>query len=69
MVCNMYILHIFLYFLFYFGFHYRLCSVAKCLGARRVTEKAFQWMPNHPVTSVVVQDKEAVSACLKFASQ
>lgn len=44
-----------------------ITSMAKCLGARRVTKRAFEWLTQHPVLSVVIEDKDAVTACLQFA--
>lgn len=44
-----------------------LCSIARCLGAKRVSQKSFEWLSNHSVTSHVVTDKEAVSACVHLA--
>jgi len=44
-----------------------LCSAAKCLGARRVCHQAYQWLSQHNIISCVVDDKQAASACLKFA--
>ena len=43
-----------------------ICSVAKCLGAVRICEKAFAWTMNHNIVSHVVEDKAAVNACLRF---
>ena len=42
-------------------------SVAKCLGAKRVSQKSFEWLSQHPVVSQVVTDKEAISACINIA--
>jgi L-serine/L-threonine ammonia-lyase len=42
-------------------------SVAKTLGALRVADEAFAWTQRHPVTSRLVSDRQAVSACLDFA--
>ena len=42
-------------------------SVAKCLGAKRVSQKSFEWLSQHPVISHVVTDKEAISACINIA--
>ena len=41
-------------------------SVATSLGARQVCEQAFDWTSSHPLYSVVVSDRSAVSACMKF---
>jgi L-serine/L-threonine ammonia-lyase len=41
-------------------------SIATSLGARRVCEQAFNWSKQHPIHSIVVSDKAAVSACEKF---
>jgi L-serine/L-threonine ammonia-lyase len=44
----------------------RISSIATSLGARQVSEQAFKWSSQHPVRSVVVSDRAAVSACLRF---
>ena len=44
-----------------------VCSIAKCLGALRVAQKAYELLHTYPVISVVVSDREAVSGCLSFA--
>ena len=44
-----------------------VCSIAKCLGALRVAQKAYELLRTYPVISVVVSDREAVSGCLSFA--
>jgi L-serine/L-threonine ammonia-lyase len=44
-----------------------ITSIATSLGARRVSDRAFEWTRRHPVHSVVVSDAEAVRACLDFA--
>lgn len=44
-----------------------ITSVAKCLGACTVSTKTFEYYSKHKVISSVVEDKEAVNACLKFA--
>ncbi|OUE37730.1 serine dehydratase [Billgrantia desiderata SP1] len=44
----------------------KIISVATSLGAKRVCEKAFQWSKNHPIHSVVVSDRSALSACERF---
>jgi len=41
-------------------------SVAKSLAARAVSEQALLVAKTHPVSSLVVSDKEAVVACLEF---
>ncbi len=45
-----------------------IASIATSLGARQVSERAFDWSKQHPIYSVVVSDKMAVSACEKFIS-
>jgi L-serine/L-threonine ammonia-lyase len=44
-----------------------ITSLATSLGARRVSDRAFEWTRRHPVHPVVVSDAEAVRACLDFA--
>ncbi|MGL4576450.1 MAG: pyridoxal-phosphate dependent enzyme [Burkholderiaceae bacterium] len=44
-----------------------ITSIATSLGARRVCDRAFELARQHRVTSVVVTDAQAASACLKFA--
>lgn len=43
-----------------------ITSVATSLGAKRVAQQAFAWTKEHPIQSVVVSDRDAVSACLQF---
>jgi L-serine/L-threonine ammonia-lyase len=44
-----------------------ITSIAKTLGAARVSEAAFNWTKKHKVIPVVVTDKQAVNALEKFA--
>lgn len=46
-----------------------ISSVATSLGARRVSDRAFQWTREHEVVSVTVSDAEAVQACLDVARE
>jgi len=41
-------------------------SIATSLASRRVCEQAFSWSKKHPLRSIVVSDRAAVSACLRF---
>lgn len=43
-----------------------IASIATSLGARKVSQHAFELARTHPVTPVVVTDREAVQACLRF---
>ncbi|XP_077996137.1 L-serine dehydratase/L-threonine deaminase-like [Glandiceps talaboti] len=43
-----------------------ITSVAKCLGALTVCSQSLQYYSKHEIHSVVVEDKEAVSACLRL---
>jgi L-serine/L-threonine ammonia-lyase len=43
-----------------------ISSIATSLGARKVSEQAFELARRHPVEPVVVSDREAVEACLRF---
>lgn len=43
-----------------------ITSVATSLGAKRIAERAFVLAKEHPLQSVVVSDRAAVSACLNF---
>jgi L-serine/L-threonine ammonia-lyase len=43
-----------------------ITSIATSLGARKVSEQAFELARRHPVEPVVVSDREAVEACLRF---
>jgi L-serine/L-threonine ammonia-lyase len=43
-----------------------ITSIATSLGARQVSAEAFRWTREHDVRSLVVTDKEAVAACLRF---
>ncbi|CAB3985240.1 serine dehydratase-like [Paramuricea clavata] len=44
-----------------------ITSIAKCLGAQRACEEAYNWTTRHKLISYVVQDKDAINACLNFA--
>lgn len=44
-------------------------TLAGTLGAKQVAPKAFEWSQKASVLPQVVTDKQAVSACLKFAHQ
>lgn len=43
-----------------------ITSIATSLGATRVCDQAFSWSKKHPLHNVVVSDRTAVTACLKF---
>jgi L-serine/L-threonine ammonia-lyase len=43
-----------------------ITSIATSLGARKVSQQAFDWTRRHPVRSVVVPDSAAVGACIRF---
>lgn len=43
-----------------------IASIATSLGARKVSEHAFELARAHPIRPVVVTDREAVGACLRF---
>ena len=45
------------------------CSIARCLGAKRVSKRSFEWLSQHPVITQVVADKEAVEACINIAGK
>lgn len=44
-------------------------SVAKSLGARKIAQAALDWCGMRPVVPVVVSDRSAVDACVRFADQ
>jgi L-serine/L-threonine ammonia-lyase len=44
----------------------RIDSIATTLGARRVCARALAWTRERPVASVLVSDRAAVRACLRF---
>eukprot|EP00731_Ephydatia_muelleri_P037915 Em0598g2a len=44
-----------------------ITSIAKTLGAKRVSKRSYEWLSLHPILSHVVTDKEAVTASIKFA--
>ncbi|WP_431262199.1 pyridoxal-phosphate dependent enzyme [Roseateles chitinivorans] len=46
-----------------------ITSIATSLGARRVSERAFDWTTQHPVVATTVSDAEAVQACLDVAKE
>jgi L-serine/L-threonine ammonia-lyase len=43
-----------------------ISSIATSLGARKVSQQAFDWTRLHPVRPVVVPDSAAVDACIRF---
>ena len=43
-----------------------ITSIATSLGARLICEQAFVWSQKHPLRSIVVSDRAAVSACQRF---
>ncbi|MBD8532562.1 MULTISPECIES: pyridoxal-phosphate dependent enzyme [unclassified Massilia] len=43
-----------------------IASIATSLGARKVSQHAFDLARTHPITPVVVSDHDAVEACLRF---
>jgi L-serine/L-threonine ammonia-lyase len=43
-----------------------IASIATSLGARKVSQQAFDWTGRHPLRSVVVPDSAAVDACIRF---
>ena len=43
-----------------------IASIATSLGARKVCAQAFEWSMRHPIRPVVVTDRSAVSACMRF---
>lgn len=44
-----------------------ITSVAKCLGAKRVSKRSYKWLSEHKIISRVVSDRQALSACVKIA--
>jgi L-serine/L-threonine ammonia-lyase len=46
-----------------------IASIATSLGARQVSQHAFDLARTHPITPVVVSDREAVAACLRFMDE
>lgn len=44
----------------------RISSIATSLGARKVSQQAFESTTQHPVRSIVVPDSAAVAACIRF---
>jgi L-serine/L-threonine ammonia-lyase len=45
----------------------RISSIATTLGAQRVCQRALDATREHPITSHVLSDREALDACLRFA--
>jgi L-serine/L-threonine ammonia-lyase len=43
-----------------------ITSIATSLGARRICQQAFNWSKAHPIHSVMVSDRAAVAACIRF---
>lgn len=44
-----------------------ITSIAKTLGAKTVSRQTLEWDKQHTIKSVVVSDKQALSACIRFA--
>jgi L-serine/L-threonine ammonia-lyase len=44
----------------------RISSIATSLGARKVSQQAFDWTRQHPLRSIVVPDSAAADACIRF---
>jgi len=44
----------------------KIASIAKSLAAKTVSSKVLEWDKTHDIRSVVVSDKQAVSACFQF---
>jgi L-serine/L-threonine ammonia-lyase len=44
----------------------KITSIATSLGARQVCAQAFEWSMRHPTRAVLVSDRAAVSACMRF---
>ena len=45
----------------------QITSLATCLAARKVAARAFEYAATRPVTPVLVTDRSAVNACLRFS--
>jgi L-serine/L-threonine ammonia-lyase len=45
-----------------------ITGVAKSLGAKTVAKQALECTKRHPISSVVVSDKDAIEACISFAN-
>jgi L-serine/L-threonine ammonia-lyase len=45
----------------------KITSIATSLGAVRVSEKTWQWAQSPAVTCLALEDKDAASACVRFA--
>lgn len=45
----------------------KITSIAVTLGARKVCERMLRWTREHSVTSWVCSDRDAVTACMRFA--
>ena len=43
-----------------------ITSIATSLGARRICQQAFSWSKVHPIRSIMVSDRAAVAACIRF---
>ncbi len=44
----------------------QITSIATSLGARKVCAQAFEWSARHPIHAIVIPDRSAVSACMRF---
>lgn len=43
-----------------------IASIATSLGAKKVAKRAFDLLKEHPITSYVVTDKDAINGCYRF---
>ena len=42
-------------------------SIAKCLGARKVCKRSYEWLDQHTILSETVADEEVIRACIRFS--
>ena len=42
-------------------------SIATCLGAKRVSQRSYEWLSQHPILTHTVTDRQAISACINIA--
>lgn len=45
----------------------KITSVATSLGAKKISEKTFEWSQKHKIFSYVCSDASAIQACVRFA--
>lgn len=46
-----------------------LRSVARCLGAKRISKRSFEWLSQHRIITHKIPDRDAIAACVNMAGK